>query len=78
MISLRLAVTAVLVAAAVAGCITYFVTRAPPKAVEAAQLLPPIVPNVNRPSRFGDIDEYLAPNYGRTHRCVRKSRRGYP
>ena len=46
MISLRLAVTAVLVAAAMAGCITYFVTRAPPLAVAADQRLPPTVPNV--------------------------------
>jgi hypothetical protein len=46
MISLRLAVPAVLVAAAVAGCITYFVTLAPPKPVEADQRLQPTVPNV--------------------------------
>jgi hypothetical protein len=46
MISLRLAIPAALVAAAVAGCITYFVTPAPPQQVEADQLLPPTVPNV--------------------------------
>jgi hypothetical protein len=39
MISLRLAVPAVLVAAAAAGCLTYFVTPPPP--VEADQRLPP-------------------------------------
>jgi hypothetical protein len=39
MISLRLAVPAVLVAALVAGCFTYFVT-APPR-VEADQRMPP-------------------------------------
>jgi hypothetical protein len=39
MISLRLAVPAVLVAAAVAGCFTYFVTRPPPE--EPDQRLPP-------------------------------------
>jgi len=46
MISLRLAVPAALAAAAVAGCITYFVTPAPPQQVEADQRLPPTVPNV--------------------------------
>jgi hypothetical protein len=46
MISLRLAIPAALVAAAVAGCITYFVTPAPPQQVKADQLLPPTVPNV--------------------------------
>jgi hypothetical protein len=45
MTSLRLAVPAVLVAAAVAGCITYFVTPTPQQ-VEADQKLPPTVPNV--------------------------------
>src|SRR5436309_1950185 len=40
MISLRLAVPAVLVAAAVAGCITYVVTPAPPQPVEADRWLP--------------------------------------
>jgi hypothetical protein len=39
MISLRFAITAVLIAAAVAACFTYFVTQPPP--VEADQLLPP-------------------------------------
>jgi hypothetical protein len=47
MISLRLAVPAILVAAAVAGCFTYFVTPPPP--VEAAQRLPPTVPNMPGP-----------------------------
>ena len=42
MISLRLAVPAVLAAAIVAGCFTYFVTP-PPARVEADQRLPPAV-----------------------------------
>ena len=45
MTSLRLAVPAILVAAAVAGCITYFITPAPPQQVEADQRLPLTVPN---------------------------------
>ena len=53
MISLRLAVPAALVAAAVAGCITYFVTLAPPQQVEADQRLPPTVPNVTGRSDLG-------------------------
>jgi hypothetical protein len=44
MISLRIAVPAVLVAAVVAGCVTYFVTSPPP--VEADQRLPPTLPDV--------------------------------
>ena len=47
MITLRLAIPAVLAAAAVAGCFTYFVT--PPTRVEADQLLPPTVPNLLGP-----------------------------
>jgi hypothetical protein len=47
MISLRLAVPAVLVAAVLAGCFTYFV--APPPPVEAAQRLPPTVPDKPSP-----------------------------
>ena len=46
MTSLRLAVPTVVVAAAVAGCITYFVAPAPPQPIEAGQRLPPTVPNV--------------------------------
>jgi hypothetical protein len=42
MISWRLIVPAVLVAAAIAGCFTYFVTAPPP--VEAVQRLPPKSP----------------------------------
>jgi hypothetical protein len=41
MITLRLAIPAVLAAAAVAGCITYFVTPAPLEQVKADQPLPP-------------------------------------
>src|ERR1700682_4576499 len=47
MISLRLAVPTILVAAAVAGCFTYFVT--PPAPVEADQRLPPTAPDVTGP-----------------------------
>jgi hypothetical protein len=47
MISLRLAVPAILLAAAVATCITYFATPVPPRHLEPDQRLPlPIVPNV--------------------------------
>ncbi len=48
MITLRLAVPAVLAAAAVAGCFTYFATP-PPARVEADQRLPPTVPNLRGP-----------------------------
>ena len=48
MISLRLAVPAVLFAAAVAGCFTYFVTP-PPRVVEADQRLPPTGPDMTGP-----------------------------
>jgi hypothetical protein len=44
MISLRLAVPALLVAAAVAGCFTYFVTWPPP--VETDQPLPSTKPDI--------------------------------
>ena len=47
MIRLRLAVPAVLVAAAVAGCFTYFVTRPPPE--EPDQRLPPTAPDMTGP-----------------------------
>ena len=47
MIRLRLAVPAVLIAAAVAGCFTYFV--ASPAQVEADQLSPRIVPILKGP-----------------------------
>jgi hypothetical protein len=50
MISLRLLVPAVLVAAAVAGCFTYFVSRPPtPQKVEVDLRLPPTVPNMTPP-----------------------------
>jgi hypothetical protein len=45
MISWRLTVPAVLVAAAAAGCIAYFVTPAPPQLIEADQRSPPTVPS---------------------------------
>jgi hypothetical protein len=47
MISWRLIVPAVLVAAALAGCFTYFVTPSPP--VEAVQRLPPTSPDMKGP-----------------------------
>ena len=53
MISLRVAVPAVLFAAAVAGCFTYFVTPPPPplppRVVDADQRLPPTVPDMPDP-----------------------------
>ena len=48
MITLRLAVPAVLTAAAVAGCFTYLVTPQPAR-VEADQRMPPLVPNLRGP-----------------------------
>jgi len=48
MTSLRLAVPAVLVAAAVAACFTYFVTPPPP--VEADQQLSPTAPDMTGPN----------------------------
>jgi hypothetical protein len=50
MITLRLAIPAVLAAAAVAGCVTYFVIPAPPKQVEHDRPLPPTVPSVKSSS----------------------------
>jgi hypothetical protein len=47
MISLRIAVPVVLVAAVVAGCVTYFVTPGPP--VEVDQRLPPTAPDMTGP-----------------------------
>jgi hypothetical protein len=47
MISLRLAVPAVLVAAAVVGCFAYFV--APPPQLEADERLPSTVPDMTGP-----------------------------
>jgi hypothetical protein len=57
MISLRLAVPAVLVAAVVAGCFTYFVT--PPPRVETDQRLPPTAPEMIGPDRAtpADVDQ---------------------
>ncbi len=59
MISLRLAVPAVLIAAAVAGCFTYFVASSP----EADQQLPPTSPNVKGPDTGTqvNIDHHLTP-----------------
>ena len=74
MISLRLAAPAVLIAAAIAGCITYFATPGSPQRTEADQRMPPAEPK----SRFGGYDEYWASKYGRQHNCLPASRRGYP
>jgi hypothetical protein len=46
MISVRLAVAAVLLAAVAAGCMTYFLIPAVPQPVEADRRLPPTVVNV--------------------------------
>jgi hypothetical protein len=68
MIPLRLAIPAVLVAAAVAGCITYFASPAPPEQGEADQPLPPtslrsrsdseIARNIQRPTTEERIDAF--------------------
>ena len=70
MISWRFAVRAVLVASAVAGCITYFATSAPHQLIEADQQSPPTAPiatarpdsgvsrNIQPPSTEDDITAY--------------------
>jgi hypothetical protein len=70
MISWRLAIPAVLVAAAVAGCIAYFITPAPPRLIEGDQRSPTTVPkatdrpdsavskNLQPPSTEDDITAY--------------------
>jgi hypothetical protein len=70
MISWRLAIPAVLGAAAVAGCITYLVTPAPPPQAEANPLSPPTWPkatsgldsgistNIQHPSREDHVTAY--------------------
>jgi hypothetical protein len=60
MISLRLAVPAVLAAAAVAGCFTYFVT--PPARVEADPRLPPTVPKMTGPDTRASTSIDQLPN----------------
>ena len=50
MISLRLAIPGVLLAAAAAGCFTYFVVPPPP--VEVDQRLPPTVPDMKGPTNI--------------------------
>jgi hypothetical protein len=59
MISLRLAVSAVLVAAILAGCFAYFVTPPPLPRVELNQRLPPAVPDLRGSDRAGptNIDQ---------------------
>jgi hypothetical protein len=70
MISLRSAVLAALVAAALAGCITYFVTSDPPQRAEADQRLSTAVrnltdrpdsaisKNIQRPTTEDHMDAY--------------------
>jgi len=70
MISWRLTVPAVLVAAAIAGCIAYFVTPTPPQLIKADQQSPSTAPkatgrpdsaaskNVEPPSTEDDITAY--------------------
>ena len=70
MITLRLAIPAVLAAAAVAGCFTYFVT--PPTRVEADQRLPPTVPNLIGPDTMASTSTDRNPN------CRRESSGGLP
>ena len=54
MVTLRFAVSAILAAAAAAGCFTYFVTPSPAR-VEADQRLPPTVPNLSGPDTTASI-----------------------
>ena len=54
MISLRLALPGVLLAAAAAGCLTYFVIPPPP--VELDQPLPPTAPDMAGPQTPKSID----------------------
>jgi hypothetical protein len=68
--SLRLVVAAVLAAAAVAWCVTYFVSAAPQQRIEADQRSPPTLPsakgrpdpgvstNIQPPSTEDDIAAY--------------------
>jgi hypothetical protein len=56
MISWRPAVSAILVAAAVAGCITYFATATEPQRVETDRGLPPTFPHVTNIQRLGTED----------------------
>jgi hypothetical protein len=70
MISWRVGVPAILVAAAVAACITYFATPAPPQRIEADQRSLPtgsiaaapdyseVSKNIQPPSTEGDITAY--------------------
>ena len=70
MMSLRLAAPAVLIAAAIAGCITYFATPGSPQRTEADQRMPPAEPsatgrpasgvttNIRRPSTEDNITAY--------------------
>jgi hypothetical protein len=69
MISWRFAVPAVIAAPAVAACITYFASPAPPRRIEADQRMPQAVPeatgrqvsgssNVQTPSTEDDVTAY--------------------
>jgi hypothetical protein len=73
MISLRLAVPAVLVAAAVAGCFTYFVTSPTP---EADRPLPPTSPNVQGPATGTPVNmgQHLTPEEEATAAFKRASK----
>jgi hypothetical protein len=74
MISLRLAVPVVLVAAAVAGCFTYFV--APPPPAEVDQRLPPISSGVKGPEVATpvNVDRQLSPEEQTTAAFTRASK----
>ena len=69
MISLRLAVLAALIAAAVAGCLTYFVT--PSARVDADQRLPAIVPTKNI-ERHPTAEEQAATAFERAAETILK------
>ena len=78
MIGWRFAVLTVLLAAAVAGCITYFATPAPPQPIEADQQSPPTAPIATARPDSGVSKEYSATKCGRRHNCLSASRRGHP
>jgi hypothetical protein len=69
MISLRLTLLAALIAAAFAGCLTYFVT--PSARVDADQRLPPIVPTKNI-ERRPTAEEQAAAAFERAAKTILK------
>jgi hypothetical protein len=62
MISLRLAVPAVFVAAILAGCFAYFVIPPPLPRIEVDQRLPPAAPDLKGPDPGGPINIVRGPS----------------